>query len=233
MSEENTQATNEETPQATETSQVSTGVKLDGIYAFKQGMSSIYDEEGRMTPVTVLKVEPMVISQIKTVDKDGYEAVQVAFKPKRASRTSAAEKGHLKATGFENGAYFVREFRQSLPEGLEVGQKVSFDTIVKGDKVKLTGVSKGHGFAGAMKRWNFGGGPASHGSGFHRRPGSIGNCEFPGRVMPGRKMAGHYGVDTVTVKNVKVVDVIPEENVVLVKGPVPGAKNSLVKLVRA
>lgn len=230
MSEENTQVAPEEVAVAAPVENQE--VKLNGIYAFKQGMSSVYNEKGEMIPVTVLKFEPMVVSQLKSTEKEGYTAVQMAFKPKRSNRTAAAEAGHLKKAGFENGAYFVREVRQDLPEGVEVGQKISINSVNKGDLVQVTGKSKGHGFAGVMKRWGFGGGPASHGSGFHRRPGSIGNCEFPGRVMPGRKMAGHYGVETVTVKNVQVVDVLPEENVVLVKGPVPGSKNSLVKLMR-
>ena len=208
-------------------------LKLDGLFAFKVGMSSVYSEEGNNIPVTVLRYEPWYVSQIKTKEKDGYEAVQVACRPKKAKNTLASEKGHLKATPFENGASLLREIRQSAPEGLKVGAEVSLNSIEKGSRVKLTGVSKGRGFAGVVKRWGFGGGPASHGSGFHRRPGSIGNCTFPGRVMPGRKMPGHFGVATKSLKNVQIVDVIQEENVILVKGSVPGSRNSMVQLVRA
>lgn len=223
---------NDQQQETTQEQKSSGGVQLNGFFAFKVGMSSVYDEEGQSVPVTVLKYEPWTVSQVKTSETDGYEAIQIACRPKKARRTAKAERGHLKKAGFEHGAQLVREIRQALPEGVSVGQKVAIDSVAKGDLLKLTSQSKGRGFAGVMKRWNFGGGPASHGSGFHRRPGSIGNRTFPGRVMPGRKMAGHFGDETCTVTNVKVVDVIPEENVVLVKGPVPGARNSLVKLMK-
>ena len=207
-------------------------LKLNGLYAFKVGMSSVYDEKGDIVPVTVLKYEPMIVSQIKRTEDNGYNSIQLACKPKKDSRTTQAQKKHLKNAGFENGAYILREIRQDVPEGAEVGQKVSIHSFQAGDLVKLTAKSKGRGFSGVMKRHGFGGGPASHGSGFHRRPGSIGNCEFPGRVMPGRKMPGHYGDAVVTVKNLKIVEVIPEENVLLVKGAVPGSKNNLVQIVK-
>src|SRR5690606_23246954 len=121
-------------------------LKLNGLYAFKVGMSTIY-ENGEAVPVTALRYEPMVVSQVKTKEKDGYTALQVAFSPKRAGRTTAAEKNHLKGTGFENGAYFVREVRQDLPEGAEKGRKVSIESLAKGDLVKVTSTSKGRGFA--------------------------------------------------------------------------------------
>lgn len=210
----------------------SEGLKLEGLYAIKAGMSSVYNENGEIVPVTVLKYEPMVVSQVKTDETDGYQALQVAFRPKRATRATKAEKGHFSKAGFENGAQFVREIRQQLPEGAAVGQKVSIDSLAKGDKIRLTATSKGRGFAGAVKRWDFGGGPASHGSGFHRRPGSIGNRTWPGRVMPGKRMAGHFGDETVTIHNVEIVDVLPEESVLLVKGGVPGARNGLVQLIK-
>jgi large subunit ribosomal protein L3 len=207
-------------------------VKLNGLYAFKEGMATVFNEQGEAVPVTVLRYEQLVVSQIKTDEKDGYTAIQVAARPNKAKNASASVKGHFKASGLENGAALVREIRQTLPEGVAVGAQVSIDSLVKGDVVKLTGVSKGHGFAGVHKRWNFSGGPATHGSKFHRRPGSSGNRTWPGRVMPGKKFPGHYGDETVTLKNVVIVDVIPSENVVLVKGPVPGARNSLVRMVR-
>ncbi|MCB0407733.1 MAG: 50S ribosomal protein L3, partial [Bdellovibrionales bacterium] len=167
-------------------------------------------------------------------EKDGYEAVQMACDPKKAGRTSAAQKGHLKNTSFEHGAKFIREIRQALPEGVKVGQKVDIASLTKGDKVQLTAQSKGHGFASVIKRWDFGGGRASHGgSAKLRAPGSIGNRSEPGRVMKGKKMGGHFGVETTTVKNVQIVDILPDENVVLVKGPVPGSRNSIVKLMKA
>ena len=210
----------------------STDLKLDGLYAFKVGMSSVYSEAGKNIPVTVLKYEPWFVSQVKTQEKDGYEAVQIACRPKKSKNTLASEKGHLKDTPFENGASLVREIRQSS-EGVSVGTPVSLSSLEKGQSVKVSGVTKGRGFAGVMKRYGFGGGPASHGSGFHRRPGSMGNCTFPGRIMPGKKMPGHYGAVKKTTKNVQIVDVIENENVILVKGPVPGSRNSMVQLVRA
>jgi large subunit ribosomal protein L3 len=207
-------------------------LKLNGLFAFKEGMTTIYNEQGEAVPVTVLRYEPWFVSQIKTNAEDGYEAIQVACEPKKPKNSSKAEVGHLKAAGFESGARFVKELRQSLPEDLVVGAQVSIDSLAKGDIVKITSKSKGKGFAGVMKRWNFAGGPASHGSKFHRRPGSSGNRTWPGRVMPGKKFPGHLGNESVTVKNVEIVGVIPAENVLMVRGPIPGARNTLVKLVR-
>ncbi len=207
------------------------GIKLNGLIAFKEGMATIYNEQGEAVPVTILRYEPLVVSQIKTQEKDGYEAVQVACRVKKAKNSNAAEKGHLKAAGLEAGAQYVRELRQEVG-GATVGAQVSIDSLKVGDTVKLTGTSKGHGFTGVQKRWNFAGGPASHGSKFHRRPGSSGNRTWPGRVMPGKKFPGHYGDETITVKSVKIVKVLADENVLMVKGPVPGARNSLVRLMR-
>ena len=207
-------------------------IKLNGLYAFKEGMATVYNEQGEAVPVTVLRYEPWVVSQIKTTEKDGYAAVQVACQPKKAKNSSKSEVGHLKAAGFETGAKFLREMRQDIPEGAAPGSKVSIESLAKGDVVRVTGISKGHGFQGSQKRWNFAGGPASHGSKFHRRPGSSGNRTWPGRVMPGKKFPGHYGVDQVTVKSVQIIEVNPQEGVVMVKGPVPGSRNSLVRLVK-
>ena len=207
-------------------------LKLNGIFAFKEGMSTVYNDQGEAVPVTVLRYEPWVISQIKTNDKDGYEAVQVACHPKKAKNSTMAEKGHLAAAGFENGAQFVKELRQALPEGASLGAQVSIESLAKGDFVKITSKSKGKGFAGSVKRWGFAGGPATHGSHFHRRPGSSGNRTWPGRVMPGKKFPGQLGNENVTVKNVEIIEINTAESVLLVKGPVPGARNTLVKLVR-
>ena len=193
--------------------------------------STIY-KDGVATPVTVLRYEPLIISQVKTEETDGYQAVQIAGSPKRAVRTGKAEKGHLKGAGFENGAYIVKEARQSVPEGATVGQKILISSLSEGDLVKITARSKGRGFAGTMKRFDFGGGPASHGSGFHRRPGSAGNRTWPGRVIPGKRMPGHYGNKNITVRNLKVVEVNADENVLFIKGAVPGARNTLVQLTK-
>ncbi len=209
------------------------GIKLNGLYAFKEGMATVYNDKGEAVPVTVLRYETWKVSQIKTQEKDGYTAVQLAAVPKKSKNSSSAETNHLKAAGFESGAQYVKELRtDKLPDGLKLGDSLSIDTLVKGDVVKITSTSKGHGFQGSVRRWNFAGGPATHGSKFHRRPGSSGNRTWPGRVMPGKKFPGHWGDETITVKNVVVVDVIASEGVVLVKGPVPGSKNTLVKLVK-
>ena len=205
-------------------------VKLSGIYAFKLAMSSLYDEKGKFIPVTFLQVKPLVVSQVKQKEKDGYNSVQVACMPQKNNRCSKAVKTHLSSAGFSEGARYVREIRQESVENIEVGQPVSIHSIQKGDKVKLQSISKGHGFAGVVKRWGFKGGPASHGSKTHRSTGSIGNRTEPARVMPGKKMPGHYGVEKVSLKNVKVIDVISDENLIVVKGPVPGARHSLVFL---
>lgn len=207
------------------------GAELNGLYAFKVGMSAIF-EEGERIPVTVLKYEPMSVSQVKTKENDGYTSVQVAFVPSRASQVTGAQKKNLSKAGFENGARFVREIRTKEAPAVAIGQKISIGSLKKGDTVKITSRSRGRGFSGTVERWNFNGGPASHGSGFHRKPGSVGNRTWPGRVIPGKRMAGHYGDETTTIRNVKIVDVIPEENVVLVKGSVPGARNSLVQLMK-
>lgn len=208
------------------------GVKLNGLFAHKMGMSSVYGDNGESIPVTVLKMEPWVVTQVKTKETDGYTAIQIASRAKKAVNSTKSEKGHLAKAGFENGAQFVKEIRQDLPEGVQVGQRVSIDSLAKGDVVRITARSKGRGFAGSVKRHNFAGGPAAHGSKFHRQPGSSGNRTWPGRVMPGKKFPGHLGAETVTVKSVKIVDVLPAEGILLVKGPVPGARNSLVKLVK-
>ena len=207
-------------------------LKLNGLFAFKEGMSTVYNDAGEAIPVTILRYEPWVVSQVKTNEKDGYNAVQLACGPKKKKNSNLAEVGHLKGAGFETGASFVKELRVEDTSTLNVGSNLSIESLSKGDVVKITSKSKGRGFVGSVKRWNFAGGPASHGSKFHRRPGSSGNRTWPGRVMPGKKFPGHWGDETITVKNVEIVDVIPSENVVMVKGPVPGARNSLVKLVR-
>jgi large subunit ribosomal protein L3 len=208
------------------------GVKLNGLFAFKEGMATVYNDKGEAVPVTVLRYETWKVSQIKTQEKDGYTAVQLAAVPKKSKNASGAETQHLKAAGYESGAQYVRELRTDVPADLKLGDALSIDSLAKGDVVKITSTSKGRGFQGSVRRWNFAGGPATHGSKFHRRPGSSGNRTWPGRVMPGKKFPGHWGDETVTVKNVVVVDVIPAEGVVLVKGPVPGSKNTLVKLVK-
>ena len=204
--------------------------KLSGLYAFKLKMSSLYDEKGRFTPVTFLKFEPWVVSQVKTKEKEGYSSVQIACRPQKNNRSSKALKKHLAPMGFEEGARYVREVRGDQVDHVKIGQELSIRSLQKGDKVTVWAISKGHGFAGVVKRWGFRGGPASHGSTIHRASGSIGNRTEPARVMPGKKMAGHYGAKKVSVKNVPVMDVVEKENLIVLKGSVPGARNGLVYL---
>ncbi len=215
-----------------EAQESSNELKLKALYCFKVGMSTVYDGE-EAVPVTVLRYEPWFVTQIKSAETDGYEAIQIGCKNKKSKNTIKPQKGHASKSGvFENAPQLIREVRQGLPDGVVLGQKVTIGSLIKGDCVQMTSKSKGRGFAGGMKRFNFCGGPASHGSGFHRRPGSSGNRTWPGRVMAGKRMPGHYGDKNTTVKNVQIVDVIVDENVVLVKGAVPGARNTLVKLVK-
>lgn len=206
--------------------------KLNGIYAHKVGMSSVYTEGGQLIPVTVLKLGSWKVTQVKTVEKDGYNAIQITSFGRRMDKTNKSEQTRLKAVNDKEGGQISREIRVDSVEGFSVGQVVSSESLQKGDVVKLTGTSKGRGFAGAMRRWSFAGGPASHGSKFHRRPGSAGTRTWPGLVLPGKRSPGHYGDETISVRNVQVVEVNAAEGVILVKGPVPGARNGLVRLLK-
>ncbi len=209
-------------------------VKLKGLYAFKEGMSSVYDKEGKKVPVTVLKYEPMILSQLKTVNKENHRTVQTAFVPKSPLKTKKSEKGHFKKAGFQRGFRYVKEIacEESLSKTVTLGQLVDINSLSQGDRVKLTSRSKGRGFSGVVKRHNFGGGPASHGSKSYRRVGSIGNIRAQGRVFKGKKMPGRYGYENHTRKNVLVVDVLADQKIILVKGPVAGARCSLVCLTK-
>ena len=206
--------------------------KSMGILGKKIGMTRVYDEVGQAVPVTVIEAGPCKILQVKTEATDGYSAIQVGFGDKKASRVNKAISGHLKKSN-SDGYYFIREFRIEDGSAYEVGQEVTLDTVMKvGDKVDVQGTSKGRGFQGVIKRHGFSGGGAGHGSMFHRAPGSIGCSAYPARVVKGKKMPGRMGNDTVLRKNVIVVDVRSEENVVLLKGPLPGAKNGLLKIFK-
>lgn len=228
MSEENKEVENNE--EVVQEQAAPEALSLNTLYGFKKGMSAVYNENGDRVPVTVLECKPWTVTQIKTKDKNGYDSVQIGFKSKKAKNSSKSESGHAKKAKSETGFQYYKEVRCDSLEGFELGKQVSISSLEVGKKVQITSKSKGRGFAGAMKRHGFGGGPASHGSGFHRKPGSIGMCEFPGRVMPGKKMPGHYGAANVTVRGVEVVGVSLDENVVLLKGSVPGAMNSMVKI---
>ncbi len=193
-------------------------------------MTRVYSELGEAIPVTVIEAGPCKVLQVKTEANDGYSAIQVGFAEKKASRVSKPMAGHFKKSGSQN-FYFVREFRVADTTLYEVGQEISLDTVVKvGDKVDVQGTSKGRGFQGVIKRHGFSGGGSGHGSMFHRAPGSIGCSAYPSRVIKGKKMPGRMGNDSVLRKNVVIVDIRTEENVVLLKGPLPGAKNGLLKI---
>jgi large subunit ribosomal protein L3 len=212
----------------TETNQI----KLNSLFAFKEGMSTLFDDNGTAIPVTILRYSPWYVSQIKTKENDGYEALQISCDPKKVKNSNKAEVGHSKKIGQEAGFRYVKEVKGGFDQSATLGSVVSIESLTKGDVIKVTAKSKGHGFMGSVRRWGFAGGPASHGSKFHRQPGSSGNRTWPGRVMPGKKFPGHWGDETITVKNLKVYDVIPEENVLIVRGSVPGARNSLVRLAK-
>lgn len=203
-------------------------VSLNALFAYKLGMTNVYDEKNQYTPVTALQYKPCRVTQIKTKEKDGYFAVQVALESQKNNNKPL--KNHLKKAGLEKKAHFIREVRQGLPDNIKLGQAVSIESLKKGDIVRLSGISKGHGFSGVVKRWGFGGGPASHGAEKHRTTGSVANTATQGRVFPGKKMPGQFGCRRTAVSNVKVVDVEPASGLILVKGSVPGSIQSLVEL---
>ena len=191
-------------------------------------MTQIFTENGTVVPVTVVQAGPCVITQKKTVESDGYNAIQIGFeKILSEKKVNKPQAGHFKKAGTEPMKY-LREVRVDVIDDYTVGQVINADIFNAGDLVDVQGITIGKGFSGAMKRWNFGGGPAGHGSGFHRAPGSIGMKEWPAEVNKGKKMAGHLGVEKVTVQRLKVVRVMPETNVILVEGAVPGHKNGIV-----
>ncbi len=201
---------------------------VKGIIGKKIGMTQVFTENGVVIPVTVVEAGPCVVTQKKTVESDGYNAIQIGFQKilseKKVNKPLA---GHFKKAGVEPMKY-LREVKVDAIDDYTVGQVFNVDIFAEGDVVDIQGVSIGKGFQGVMKRYNFGGGPQSHGSGFHRRPGSIGMKEWPGEVDKGKKMPGHMGAEIVTTQRLKVVKVMPETNVILIQGAVPGNKNGIV-----
>jgi large subunit ribosomal protein L3 len=199
-----------------------------GLVGRKAGMTRVFTEDGVSTPVTVIEVTPNHISQLKSIDTDGYNAVQVTTGARKASRVSKPEAGHFAKAEAAAGRS-VCEFRVESVEEFELGSEVKVDIFQDGQTVDISGVTKGKGFAGAMKRYGFRGGDATHGNSIsHRAPGSIGQCQTPGRVFKGKKMAGHMGDKQRTLQNLSVVRVDAERNLLLIKGSVPGAKGSNV-----
>jgi large subunit ribosomal protein L3 len=207
---------------------------VDAILGRKLGMTQIFEENGDVVPVTVLKAGPCVVIQRKTAGKDGYEAVQLGLVELPAPRRlTKAREGHFKKAGAVP-VRFLREVRlKSGDAEVKVGDKVLVDRFTVNEYVDVTGVSKGRGFAGFHKRHHFGGGGASHGSMFHRAPGSIGASAYPSRVLKGMRAAGHMGTDRVTVRNLRVVQVLPDDNTLLVKGAVPGPDGGYVIVRKA
>ncbi len=201
-----------------------------GILGKKLGMTQVFAADGKCIPVTVVETGPCVVLQKKSVETDGYNALQLGFGEKKTHRTSKPEMGHFKKAG--KGAFaYVREIRTDDIDGYNVGDEIACDAVLAaGDVIDITGISKGKGFQGVMKRWNFAGGRASHGSKFHRGPGAIGCSAWPSKVFKGKKMAGQMGNERVTTQGLQVVEMRPEKNLVLVKGAVPGPKNGLVIL---
>ena len=199
-----------------------------GIVGRKSGMTRIFTEDGSSIPVTVVEVDPNRITQVKSVETDGYSAVQVAVGSRRASRVTKPQKGHYEKAQSEAGSILI-ELRNDAEEAFEVGGKITVEAFESGQVVDVTGQSKGKGFAGGVKRWNFAMQDATHGNSLsHRAPGSIGQCQTPGRVFKGKKMAGHMGAAQVTTQNLEVVRVDVERNLLLIKGAVPGAPGGSV-----
>ena len=200
-----------------------------GLVGKKLGMTSLFTPNGRYIPVTVLKVGPCVVTQIKKDETDGYKALQLGFGIKKATKTTKPLQGHFKNSG---GACFstLKEVSVDDPDSFEVGQTIGPEIFAIGERVNVTGTSKGRGFSGSIKRHGFGGGRETHGGHCHRRPGSIGCSAWPAKVIKGKRMPGHYGAETKTARNLEVVDIRPDENIILLKGPVPGSRSGIVTI---
>ena len=201
-----------------------------GLLGRKSGMSSLFSSEGEQVPVTVLEVGPCVVTQIKTLATDGYDALQVGFLEKKPSRINKPLQGHFKKAGTQ-GYRTLAEIAVGDPSEYALGQTLTVDLVFQvGDLVDVSGMSKGRGFTGVVKRWGFRGGRGTHGSMFHRAPGSVGASATPSKVIKGRKLPGQYGSQRVTVRNLEVVDIRPEQNLMIVKGAVPGSRSGLVEV---
>ncbi|MBI4525136.1 MAG: 50S ribosomal protein L3 [Deltaproteobacteria bacterium] len=202
---------------------------MTGLIGKKMGMTQYFGPDGSVVPVTVIQTGPCVIVQKKETSRDGYTALQLGFANKKPQRLNRAEQGHMRKAG-KGGFQILREFRWADVTPYEIGQEIKASDIFKsGDLIDVTGTSKGRGFSGVIKRWRFAGFPASHGTHeYFRHGGSIGNRSFPGRVFKGKRMAGHWGDERVSVQNLKIIAVRDEENLLLVKGSVPGVSKGLV-----
>ncbi|MBI1994032.1 MAG: 50S ribosomal protein L3 [Deltaproteobacteria bacterium] len=207
---------------------------MNGLIGKKIGMTQVFGADGSVVPVTVIQTGPCVIVQKREMERDGYKALQVGFGSKKSQRLNKPEQGHLLKAG--KGAFQVlREFRLDDVAQYELGQEIKVSDLFKvGDRVDVSGTSKGRGFAGVIKRWGFSGFPASHGTHeYFRHGGAIGNRSYPGRVFKGKRMAGHWGNERISVQNLEVVGVRAEENLLLVKGAVPGARRGVLLIRRS
>lgn len=205
---------------------------VHGMLGRKVGMMQVFTGKGEVVPVTVISAGPCVVTQVRTGDRDGYEAVQLGFEQVEARKLTRPQQGHLKGAG--TLVRILREFSADNPHEHKPGDVINVELFAAGQKVDISGNSKGRGFAGVVKRHHFRGGPKTHGqSDRHRAPGSIGAGTTPGRVWKGQKMAGRMGGKRVTVQNLEVVEVIPDKNLILIKGSVPGARNTLLQIRRA
>ncbi len=200
-----------------------------GLIGRKIGMTQIFDESGKVIPVTVIEAGPCVVAQVKTEETDGYTAVQLGFGDVKEKKLTKPKKGHFTKVNVTPKKY-LREFRLDSIEGMTVGQELKADVFATGDKLDIQGTSKGKGFQGVIKRHGQHRGPMGHGSMYHRRPGSMGPTSTPGRVFKGKKLPGHMGVETITIQNLEVVRVDLDKNVILVKGSVPGVKGAILKI---
>ena len=204
-----------------------------GLIGKKIGMTQIFDESGNVIPVTVVEAGPCTVTQIKTMENDGYEAIQVGFGDVKVSRVNKPMKGHFDKADVAPKKT-LKEFRLESIEGIEVGNILKADVFEAGEIVDVKGTSKGHGTAGAIKRWNFSRLRMTHGTGpNHRHAGSLGACSSPSRVFKGKKMAGHYGHETVTVQNLKIAKIDAENNLIAIKGAIPGPKGGIVVIADA
>ena len=205
---------------------------MKGLIGKKLGMTSIYDEKGAAVPVTVLEVGPCVVVQRKDEERDGYSAIQLGYAEQKEQRLNKPKLGHYKKAGVE-AHRVLREFRVAADSEVAIGDVVDVRAFEEVNFVDVVATGKGRGFQGVVKRYDFGGGRASHGGGWLRRTGSIGMCEFPGRVFKGKKMPGHMGSKRVTTQNLRVMQVRAEENLILIKGSIPGANGGIVTVKEA
>ncbi|MBW2653958.1 MAG: 50S ribosomal protein L3 [Deltaproteobacteria bacterium] len=202
---------------------------MSALLGKKIGMTNVFSSDGKLIPVTVVQVGPCVVTQVKTKETDGYNALQLGFDEKSLEKLNKPMAGHLKKNS-DKGFRVLREFRTDDLADVEAGATIGIDVFAVGDKVNISGISKGRGFQGTIKRHGFSRGPETHGSRNHRAPGSIGNSAWPGKVFKGKKLPGHMGTNRETVKNLTIIDIKHEDNLLLVKGAVPGFKTGILEV---